>query len=210
MQPEFTSHKDLERAKTFTDAVFAIVLTLLALELRFPEHTTLDSPMAMWNSIGQLMPKLKAFMLSAIFIGGNWISVVQFQRMLTRIDLFFMADLVIYLIIISLMPFCCAAIGNYPENPVSFVLFGGVCQLLVINAYFFIRHCRRKSLFHTQANIGEIKKLEKTLLFTIILICILIALAFVNTLISFLLFLIYTLIPFVITNRLEIRSDEIK
>lgn len=197
---------DFERAKTFTDAVFAIALTLLVLELRLPDGVSLNSEVEMRQYLLEMQPRFLAFVLSAVLIGGNWISVMNLQRIIARIDFFFVADLVIYLIIISLIPFCCNLIGNYPENPISFVVFGGVCELLVVNAYFFILHCRRKKLFLADADIREIRRLEISLLVVFVLLAVMMWIAFYSTRLSFILFLIYNLIPFFVTQRLKRRG----
>ena len=202
------SGKDIERALMFNDAVFAIALTLLVLELRLPDSADVSTPMGMWKALENMTPHFGAFLLSAILIGGNWISATNLQRMLVRIDFFFMVNLVIYLIIISLIPFCCYLVGNHPENPVSYIVFGGICQMLVINAHIFIRHCRQKKLFHNNADVPEIKKLEKMLLIVFVLLGGMMALAFYNTTFAFLLFLLYNLIPFFVTQKLTITESE--
>ena len=203
MDSEKLDNKDLERVKTFTDAVFAIALTILVLDLRLPEGTNFESVAALKNSLITMMPKFLAFILSAILIGGNWISVMNLQSAIAKVNLFFVADLVIYLTIISLIPFCCNLIGNYPTNPFSFVAFGIVCELLAINAYFFIRQCRRTKLFHATTNFKEVKKLESSILFIILLLLGLMILAFYSTKLAFILFLVYNFIPFFITQRLN-------
>ena len=206
MKNEKGNNKDLDRAVMFNDAVFAIALTLLVLELRLPEGLKLNSAADMWHSLKEMMPKFLAFILSAVLVGGNWISVMNVQRIVARMDLFFVADLVLYLIIISLIPFCCYLIGTYPENPMSFVVFGVVCELLVVNSYFFIRHCRLSNLFRPDADLREIKRVEAALWIIFILLAVMMVLAFYSTRLSFVLFLLYNLIPFFVTQRLKIKE----
>lgn len=202
------SNKDLERAIMFNDAVFAIALTLLVLELRLPENAELKTAADMWKCLKGMMPRFLAFILSAVLVGGNWISVMNVQRIIARIDLFFVADLVLYLIIISLIPFCCYIVGTYPDNPISFVVFGSICELLVVNAYFFVRHCRRKNLFHPDADIKEIRRLEMSLWIIFVLLAGMMFLAFYSTRLSFILFLLYNLIPFFVTIRLKVVNKD--
>lgn len=199
--------KEVERVKMFTDGVFAIALTLLVLELRLPEMKNINTAMDLFHSLKEMKPHFLAFILSAVLVGGNWISVTNVQRMVARVDLFFVADLVFYLIIISLMPFCCNLIGSYPENPTSYVVFGAVCELLVFNAFFFIRHCRKKNLFYNNADIKEIKRLEFLLLIVSVLIGGMICFAFYNTTLCFVILLAYNLIPFFLTQRLKINES---
>jgi uncharacterized membrane protein len=200
--------KEIERAVMFNDAVFAIALTLLVLELKLPEYASIHSANDMWQVLKEMRPRFGAFILSAILVGGNWISASNLQRIIVRMDLFFVASLVIYLTIISLIPFCSSLVGNYPDNPVSFVVFGGVCQLLVVNSYFFIRHCRIKGLYHEDADISEIYRLEMILWIVFLLLAGMMVVAYFSTRLSFTLLLIYNLIPFFVTRRLKIKDPD--
>ncbi|MFN8331908.1 MAG: TMEM175 family protein [Saprospiraceae bacterium] len=65
---EYT-HQDLERVKMFSDAVFAIALTLLVLELKIPDDMHLNDSHAMWKGLREMMPQFKAFLLSAVLVG---------------------------------------------------------------------------------------------------------------------------------------------
>src|SRR5205823_2206149 len=126
---EKDNRKVLERIVMFNDAVFAIALTLLVLEIRLPEGINGGSALAMWHALKEMEPRFLAFLLSAALVGGNWISSINIQRLLVRTDSTMIIYMVIYLVIIALMPFCCNIIGSYPDNPVSYVIFGAISEL---------------------------------------------------------------------------------
>ena len=62
------------RIETFSDAIFAIVITLLVLELRIGELEDGQSVVAMAHALQQLIPKLLGLVISFITICVIWIN----------------------------------------------------------------------------------------------------------------------------------------
>ncbi len=62
----------LERMILFSDAVFAIAITLLIIEIKFPEIDPQDTTEKIWNSFRPVLIHLFAFVISFIFIGVMW------------------------------------------------------------------------------------------------------------------------------------------
>ena len=60
-------HRDTGRLVTFSDAVFAITITLLVLEIRPP-----DDDMHLLHALGALWPSYLAYVLTFLFIGQVW------------------------------------------------------------------------------------------------------------------------------------------
>ncbi|MDB5228407.1 MAG: hypothetical protein JWN78_2600 [Bacteroidota bacterium] len=206
-EKELSGRKLLERITMFNDAVYAIVLTLMVLDLKLPENASCTTVAAMWHSLRELSPKLLAFLLSVVLVGGNWISSVNIQRTQVRADSKYLVFTVIYLSIIALTPFTCHLIGNYPDNPLSYLVFGGVMDLMIINSIFYFRYCRKQNLFHEDANLKEIKKLEKIIIVLGFFVVAIATTSFLSTKLSFCLFLAYNLFPFFITKSLRIYQN---
>src|SRR4051812_12751262 len=79
-----------ERIQFFSDAVFAIAMTLLVLEIRLPEVEDGDPT---WADIGALWPQFFAYALSFAIIGLNWVThhrkflvIVRFDTLLMTIN----------------------------------------------------------------------------------------------------------------------------
>lgn len=108
---ELKKEFQLERMILFSDAVFAIAITLLVIEIKIPEiHEPTDK--ALLHSLGQLIPKFIGFIISFIFIGLYWTIhhrmfgfVTSYDKKLLRLNLFF-------LFFIALLPF---STGFYSE-----------------------------------------------------------------------------------------------
>jgi uncharacterized membrane protein len=71
-----------ERLTFFSDAVVAIAITLLALELPVP---TGNSDAAVWHSLGRHLGEYIAFLISFAVIGGHWFAHHRLFRYVSRL-----------------------------------------------------------------------------------------------------------------------------
>jgi len=111
---ELKKEFQLERMILFSDAVFAIAITLLAIEIKVPElnrHTATDEQL--WHELGELIPKFIGFFVSFFIIGLYWTIhhrmfgfVVNYTTRLLWLNL-------IFLLAVVLMPFSTAFYSVY-------------------------------------------------------------------------------------------------
>lgn len=110
---ELKKEFQLERLILFSDAVFAIAITLLVIEIKIPELHEEISDKALLTELKHLIPKFLGFMISFIFIGLYWSIhhrifgfVTHYNRRLIFLNL-------LYLFCIALMPFSNGIYGEY-------------------------------------------------------------------------------------------------
>lgn len=116
--PEFS------RPLNFTDAVFAIALTLLALDLRIDRIAgNADSLTAMWQALGELFPQFIAYVVAFFLLGKYWLAHHRFAARLGAVDNRFLALTLVYLAFVAVLPFPTSMIGSYETNPLSGALF---------------------------------------------------------------------------------------
>jgi uncharacterized membrane protein len=103
----------LERLIFFSDAVFAIAITLLTLEIRLP---TTDGPMTnaeLLQSILAIGPKFIAYIISFLVIGLIWIGHHRKFRLIQRYDGNLMLINMFLLMTIAFIPFPTSLISTY-------------------------------------------------------------------------------------------------
>jgi uncharacterized membrane protein len=96
VQPKmFTDEIGLERLIFFSDAVFAIAITLLALEIRLPIAAEDLSNQALLQTLLAIVPKYISYIISFLVIGNFWIwhharfrSIVRYDNRVFVLNLF--------------------------------------------------------------------------------------------------------------------------
>ncbi len=127
-----------ERVETFSDAVFAIILTLLILELRVPNVANHSSLSQYAAAMEPLIPKFVSFVLSFVIIAIHWVNHHYFFRHLrsTPLEIVWLNNL--FLLWLCFMPFPTAMLGDHPTDQFPILLYG-VNQLLAALTFFAFR-----------------------------------------------------------------------
>lgn len=113
----------LHRLVFFTDAVFAIVLTLLVLELRPPESHGGSGGAEAFAEMG---PHFLAFFMSFALIGIFWAAHMSTTRRLVQFDWPVAVMNLVFLFPICLIPFASAWFGQGPGDPFVWSVYCGV------------------------------------------------------------------------------------
>lgn len=108
---ELGGHK-LERLVFFSDAVIAIVITLLVLEIEVP-HLPYGAPShEWWMALGELWPSFFAFVLSFAVIGRFWLTHHQLFGRVRRYHDKLVRPNFLFLLAVAIMPFATALLAN--------------------------------------------------------------------------------------------------
>ena len=134
------------RVEALSDGVFAIILTLLVLEIAVPKDL---SGQSLREVITELRPTMVAWVISFLMAGMYW---VTHRDLFARIR-FVNRDLVwlnlLFLLPVSLIPFAASVLGEYPDEPIALHIYGVVmiiAALMRIAMYWYVG--RRPRLFH--------------------------------------------------------------
>jgi uncharacterized membrane protein len=100
----------LARMLFFSDAVFAIVLTLLVLDLRLPAGVT-DA--GLFRGLHELQPKLVAFAITFGLVSVFWMAHVSITRRLNAFDWTVAWVNLLFLFTITLAPFISTLLGEF-------------------------------------------------------------------------------------------------
>jgi TMEM175 potassium channel family protein len=119
-----------ERLSLFSDAVFAVLITVLVLELRPPPHPTFKSLLSLW-------PTWLSYAVSYVFIAIVWTNHHHLMRYATEVRPRLIWVNFAHLFAVSLLPLATAwmAVSELGPQPVAF--YAGV--FFLVNAtYIFL------------------------------------------------------------------------
>jgi uncharacterized membrane protein len=112
---------DPARVLALSDGVFAIIITLLVLEIHVPELTqghTLN------EALREIRPSLVAFVISFVLAGMYWVGHRDLFALIRRTDRGLVWLNVLYLLPLCLMPFGAGLLGRYDQEPVALRIYG--------------------------------------------------------------------------------------
>jgi uncharacterized membrane protein len=129
-----------ERFKGFSDAVFAIAITLLVLKFALPGDVPakptlpeqLDALLAMW-------PQYLTYFIGFFTIGIVWLNHTALFRTAETITHRIMVSNLVLLFFVVLMPLPAAILERFGHSRVSAVFYGTVLTL-VVASYWFLRY----------------------------------------------------------------------
>jgi uncharacterized membrane protein len=135
-------HRELDRLIFFSDAIFAIVMTLLILEIRAPVDVpsnvaATEVPSLVWA----LWPKFFSYVLSFLVIGTYWIAHHQIFRYVRSYNRSLLWLNLVFLLSISFIPFPTDLLGEYGELRFSVIFYAaslGMARLLLAVVWWYI------------------------------------------------------------------------
>ena len=105
--------RDTDRLEAFTDAIIAIAITLLVLDIKVPSREANDSNQALWHSLGDIWPNYFGYALSFIVLGIMWVNHHQIFQYIARTNHAFLIINVFFLLCVSFLPFPTALVAEY-------------------------------------------------------------------------------------------------
>ena len=200
-----------DRVVALSDGVYAIVLTILVLELKVPADL---SQASLREAIEELRPTMVAWIVSFLFAGMNW---VVHRDLFSRVR-FVNNDLVwlnlLALLPVSLIPFAASVLGEYPDVPIALRFYGAVTitgSVMRLALYsYVVRHPRLLWAGET----SETPRLEHLIVaFPIIVYGVAVAVAAATPTLSVILFfsvpILYFLLAAVLHRREEDEADDL-
>ena len=142
---------EFDRVAFFSDAVFAIAMTLLVVGIGIP-HVR-DSEVA--DAIHDKGTEIWGFFLSFIVIGFYWLAHHRFFSKLVAVDVRFMKINLVYLAAIAFVPFPTALVGLYGDQEAVVIVLYAVTLAIasMLEAVLFF-HAQRAGLLRKRLD-GE-------------------------------------------------------
>lgn len=118
-------HMTKERMLAFTDAVLAIIMTILVLELEKPSELS-------FSGLWELRRNFFAYALSFFYIGSMWISMNRIWEHVKRLSGVVIWWNLIFLFFSSFMPYATGIVSNNFDDRFSQVFYGSVIIAITI------------------------------------------------------------------------------
>jgi uncharacterized membrane protein len=171
----FGRGESTERIEFFSDAVFAIAMTLLVLDIRVPD--------VKGDQVGpalvELIPQIFAYILSFIIIGLQWMSHHRKFRVITGYDGTLVQLNLVLLFFVAFAPFPTSLLAEAPDSLAAVVLYAAVVGAMSLVQYLMWAHARRAGLLAPSVDVGVYRLVSRAILVTPVVfgISIIIALA---------------------------------
>ena len=115
----------LERLVFFSDAVFAIVITLLVIEIERPELHDGATNVDWINGLLALIPSFAGFLVSFLVIGAFWISHHALFLLVDRYDERLLWPNLVLLLSIAFLPFTTSLLSTGSLSSAPFAFYAG-------------------------------------------------------------------------------------
>ena len=182
------------RMEAFSDGVFAIIITIMVLELKIPYGTEL-------NSLVPVIPVFLSYVLSFVFLAIYWNNHHHLCQAIEKVNGSILWANINLLFWLSLIPFVTGWMGENNFAPLPVALYG-VVLLLDAMAYFILtlvlkaHHDKDSKLVLALGNDFKGK-------ISVVIYVIAIAVAFLNSLLAAALYVLVALIWLVPDKRFE-------
>ena len=144
------------RLENFTDAVFAIFMTILVLDLHAPLLPTQASFGAYWSAFGPIWPKFFSFALSFIVLAVYWVNHHHFFQYVEKVTTKMLWLNILLLFVLAFIPFSASLLGDHPIDQFP-IIFYATNTLLGGLAFYLVRsYVHKNKLFHCDTD--EAKK----------------------------------------------------
>ncbi len=199
------------RIEAFSDGVFAIAITILVLQLSIPNiDTNLPDAVITERLIAALVAfwpgTLVSYILSFIIIGVFWVAHHMVFHHIQRSDRGLLWWNMVFLMVVALIPFPTALLGQYFEQRLAVILYAitvTVSGLLLQGLWRYAVHRRR--LVDRDLDIQIVREVSRKNMVVPIIYMIAIGMAFINVPLSIGLLILGPAV-FLLPSRVSVRS----
>ena len=120
------------RLEALVDGVFAVVMTLLVLDIKVPSPARPN----WWHELSTLQPTLLSYALSFVIAGIYWVGHHNQFVYIRRADRPLLWINILFLMCVAFIPFSAALLARYPEQRVAVIVYGA--NLIVIGLVLYL------------------------------------------------------------------------
>lgn len=187
---------DKTNLTNFCDAIMAIAITIIVLELKVPELPIDQVNSQLWVSLLQYTPVLVGYFLAFFILAGYWKMYHKYMKFVKRVDDRFVLINIFFVFFLAVLPFPTSLLCKYPAQTSVVILYALAIMCSSIMQYLMWDYASGKGKL-----IGEIDpRLQHAMhtrpLLNVAMFLVSIPIAFINPLVSMAIWCL----PFIITN----------
>lgn len=142
--------EEFSRVVNFSDALFAIAMTLLVVGIEVPDLTDSDSVGELADVLSDDLGSFISFVISFAVIGRYWLAHHGFFARLAAVDGGLIGINLVYLMFVAFLPFPTGLLGNFFENPLAIVVYALAVSAVSGMEVVLFRHAQRRGLFQRE------------------------------------------------------------
>jgi len=143
----FRHGRSTERTVFFSDAVFAIAMTLLVLDLKVPELPDDADSAAVTAALVSKVPALVGFMLSFVLVGTTWVNHHRRFEAIVRYDSKLQVINLLALFFVAFLPVPTSTLFELAGNtPIPPMLYAATIAGIFLSLNWLWRHAYRAGL----------------------------------------------------------------
>jgi uncharacterized membrane protein len=139
IESEIKREFQIERMILFSDAVFAIVITLMAIEIRIPEIKEELNQEVLLHELKNLFPVLLSYLVSFFFIGSIWYQHLKIFSLINDYNKGLIIRNLILLFFVGLFPFSASVITHSHNASLAYFIYMGTIILCIV-AQYLLQH----------------------------------------------------------------------
>ncbi len=147
------------RLEAYSDAIIAIVITLLILDLKAP-HFESNNLHANMQKIMELKKEFFGWLISFLLVGVYWFQHHNILHMASKIDLKIVVINQVSLMGICLTPFTASLLGKNGNNPISVTLFSAIFFLVSLTICWMYAYIAKNYLKETYNKKNVLKNVK--------------------------------------------------
>ena len=194
------------RIEALTDGVFAIVMTLLVLDISIPEIVGSSVQAELPGRLLELWPKFYSYTLSFVVLGLMWISHRRIFHYIKRSNTGLLWINIIFLMFVALIPFSTSLIGDYRMEQLPFVVYGINLFLIFITMFILWTYATGKyRLVDSEIDPRLVKKRKFSLIAPSLIVVLTIGISFVNVIAAFYVLVLMLVYSFVAQRVMRLK-----
>jgi uncharacterized membrane protein len=104
------------RIDALTDGIFAVAMTLLALDLKLPHELHPADSRALLDALRGLWPKFFPYLLSFYVLGTSWLSLIRLRSRGEFVDRHYASWCLAHLLLATGLPFSTTVVGRFASQ----------------------------------------------------------------------------------------------